>query len=232
MNNNEFEQETEITLNQLLYVFLNNVKSIAIITIIAAVAIFLVSSFLITPQYTSTIQMYVNNKSVEDSNTITSGDVTVAQQLVGTYLAIIKSDNVLNEVIESAGVQQKYNANQLRNMITAASVNNTEVFYVTIKGENAKECSILANKIADITPEKIPKIISGSYVTVIDRAKTNNTPVSPNIKLNTLIGALIGFMIAYLYQLIRELTDTKIKTEDDITAITDIPLIGSLSEIK
>lgn len=189
---------------------------------------FLVSSYLITPEYSSTVKLYVNNKTIVNTESLTTSDISAAQQLVGTYVAIIESDLVLNDVIEKAGVD--YTPEQIRQMMTADSVNNTEVFYVTVQGENSMECAEIADEIAKISTTKIAEIVEGSSVRILDRAKVNSNSVYPNVGLNTAIGFLLGFVIICLVVIVSDLLDTKIKVEEDIEAITDIPIIGFITE--
>lgn len=226
MNNNN--QEQEIDLKQLFYLLHSNLKIIILITILVGMITFLVSSYLITPEYSSTVKLYVNNKTIVNTESLTTSDISAAQQLVGTYVAIIESDLVLNDVIERAGVD--YSPEQIRQMMTAGSINNTEVFYVTIQGENSMECAEIADEIAKISPTKIAEIVEGSSVRILDRAKVNNKSVYPNVGLNTAIGFLLGFVIICLVIIVSDLLDTKIKVEEDIEAITDIPIIGFITE--
>ena len=48
-------------------------------------------------------------------------------------------------------------------------------------------------------------------VTVVNKATVNLTPVSPNKKLNVLIGLLLGSLIGICISLIKELLDTTVK---------------------
>ncbi|MBK5254206.1 MAG: hypothetical protein JJE03_07105 [Peptostreptococcaceae bacterium] len=227
-NNNNNNQEQEIDLRQLFYLLRRNQKAIILITILLGLVTFLVSNFLITPEYSSTVKLYVNNKTVTNADSLTTSDLAAAQQLVGTYVAIIQSDLVLNAVIEQTGVN--YSPEQIKEMMTAGSVNNTEVFYVTIQGKNPLECAEIADEIATSSPTKIAEIVEGSSVRILDRAKVNDKPVYPNVKLNTAIGLLLGFVVICLVIIIRNLMDNKIKFEEDIEAVTEIPIIGVITE--
>jgi capsular polysaccharide biosynthesis protein len=227
-NLNNYNQEQEVDLWQLLVLLRSNIKRIVIITILLGMTTFLVSGYLIKPEYSSTVKLYVNNKTIANADSLTTSDISAAQQLVGTYVAIIQSDSMLNEVIEQTGID--YTPGQIRGMMSANSVNNTEVFNVTIQGENPVECAEIADEIATISPTKIAEIVEGSSVKILDRAIVNNNPVYPNVRLNTAIGLLLGFVSICLVTIIRDLLDTKIKVEEDIEAISNIPVIGFIIE--
>jgi capsular polysaccharide biosynthesis protein len=228
MNLLNYNQEQEIDLRQLFGLLLSNIKTIIMVTVLSGLIAFMISNYIITPEYSSTVKLYVNNKTASNSETLTTSDISAAQQLVGTYVAIIQSDSMLKEVIREAGVD--YTPSQIRDMMSASSVNNTEVFYVTIQGENPLEVAEIADEIAMISPTKIAEIVEGSSVRILDRAKVNNNPVYPNVKMNTAIGLLLGFMLICLLVIVIDLLDTKINTEEDIEEITDLPILGVISE--
>jgi len=224
-----YNQEQEIDLRQLFQLLLSNIKSIILVTLLSGVIAFLISNYIITPEYSSTVKLYVNNRTAADTETLTTSDISAAQQLVGTYVAIIQSDSMLNDVIDEIGVD--YTPSQIREMMSANSVNNTEVFYVTIQGEDSLEVAAIADEIAKISPTKIAEIVEGSSVKILDRAKVSNIPIYPNVKLNTAIGLLLGFMLVCLMIIVIDLLDTKINVEEDVEEITDLPILGVISRI-
>ena len=83
--------EIEIDLLKLGQILLRKAGAIIAVTLLAAAAAFAISFFLITPQYTSTAMMYVNNSniSVGGSFSISSSELTAAQSLVDTYVVIL-----------------------------------------------------------------------------------------------------------------------------------------------
>ena len=98
-----YNQEQEIDLRQLFGLLLSNIKTIIMVTVLSGLIAFMISNYIITPEYSSTVKLYVNNKTASNSETLTTSDISAAQQLVGTYVAIIQSDSMLKEVIREAG---------------------------------------------------------------------------------------------------------------------------------
>ncbi len=70
--------------------------------------------------------MYSNTDSTGDS--ITSAELSASQELVNTYLVVLKSDAVLDEVIETLDLD--LTAADIRDMLSASSIDGTEAFYV------------------------------------------------------------------------------------------------------
>ena len=168
------EEFREISLKSLLTGLLKRIWLILLIAFVFSAAAFLITRFAITPEYQATIRLYVNNKT-EDTDSVTQSDVTAAKSLVATYITIIQSNSVIDNVANSTDIN--YTNQKIRDMLSAKSVNGTEVFDVTITGESPEICAKIANRIADLAPNKISGIIEGSSVKIIDRAKVPTDPV-------------------------------------------------------
>ena len=168
--------------------------------IVLCVAVLAVSTFVYTktfvkPLYTAGVTIYVNNNSNRNNtNALSSGDLAVALRLVDTYVNIIKSDSVLSEVLEKTGA--KMTTDQVRKVLSAEAVEETEMFRVSITTANPRMSADIANTIADVAPEKIAGIIEGSSAKVIDYAKVPTVRSSPDYTKNAIIGGLVGAVLA------------------------------------
>ena len=219
----------EIDLKELFLILWHRIWIIILVTILSGAVVFGFTRFLVKPKYTSSIKMYVNNSTTSKAN-MSSSDIAAAQSLVDTYITIIQSDTVLTDVIGRSN--SLYTTGQLNKMISARSLNNTEVFQVNVTSEDPNEAQALANSIADTAPEYLSDIVTGTSVKIIDRAKFSDVPTSPNILSNTMIGLVAGFMLASGLILRVSLMDTRIKTEQDLQRITDLPILGAISDFE
>ena len=61
---------------------------------------------------------------------------------------------------------------------------------------------------------------------MIDKANVPDKPVSPNMKLNMLIGFVAGFVLLMAIVVIRELADDTFKTEEDIEKYLNVPTLA------
>ena len=123
----------EIDILQILAAIWHRAWIVVLVAIIGAGAGFSISEFVMTPKYKSEARLYVNNSSVTVGGTsfsISSGELTAAQKLVDTYIVILTSRTTLNDVIKKSGVD--YTFSEMRDMIYAAPVNNTQVFSVSV----------------------------------------------------------------------------------------------------
>ena len=69
-------------------------------------------------------------------------------------------------------------------------------------------------------------------VSVLNNAKIPTKKSGPSGLKNTAIGILIGMVICAFITLYQLLTDTKVKTEEEVKVIFDYPIIGVIPEFK
>lgn len=179
----------------------------------------------ITPTYSASAQLYVNNTYGENTPGFSSSQLSAAQSLANTYMVIMESRTVLNKVQEQ--IDLDYSVTQLKNMISAQAVNETEVFQITVTSTDYKHAEQIANAMAEVLPEQIAAVVPGSSVRVIDYAVENPNPVGPSYSKYAMIGLLIGCFISAAIVVVLELMDTSVNSEEYLThTYKDIPLLA------
>lgn len=220
----EARENFEIDLKRMFVVLWSNLWIILLVAALVAMLAFGYAWFMITPTYSASAQLYVNN-NYPDSPGYSSSQLVAAQDLADTYMIIMRSRNVLNAVSEETGLGYSYS--QLRGMIRASSVNDTEVFQVTVVCTNYQHATIIANAIADILPVKLPEVVDVASVRVVDYAVENPNPVGPSYAKYALVGGLAGALITALVLVIAELMDTSINSEEYLTHVyKEYPLLA------
>lgn len=227
------QQFEEISFKRLTEILMQSISMIVAVTIIVGIIAFVYSETMVVPEYESTVSLYVNNESGKNTDKILGTDITASQMLVDTYIIIIKSNTVLNEVckkLEEQGIEG-YDVESLAKKINASATNETEIFGVTVRDTNPKHTYMIANIIADVAPPIIKDFVEASSVKVIDYAKEGKR-VSPNIQRNTILGLLIGLILSCGFVVLREMFDMRIKTEDDLTKMFELPILGIIPDIN
>ncbi len=219
----------EIDLRKLIGILLHRWWIIVVAFVLSALLAFIVSYFVIEPVYSAKATLYVYNRDQRDSN-ITTSDISVSKTLVNTYIIILKSDAVLENVARE--VNYGYSAAQIREMISANAINNTEVFELVVNNTNPKHAEVIANTIIEVGSSEIIRVVQAGKVEVIDYASLPTKPSSPNIRNNTVIGAVLGVMLAIGGVLLFEMLDTRIKNEEDLTTNYKYPIIGVIPFIS
>lgn len=221
----------KIDLQKLLMGYLKKWWLIVLCTLVAAVAMLIYTKNWIVPMYRASVTVYVNNISAgERIDYVSGGNLAASQQLVNTYVNIIKSDTVLEKVVEKSGLN--YTAGQIRGIMSAAQVGETELFNVYIVHSNPEMAARIANAVAEVAPGEIEKIVEGSSTKIIDYAKVPTGQFSPNYQKNVMMGAAVGCLLALAYLTLAYLLDVRIKDDEDLNALFELPVLGQIPEIS
>lgn len=219
----------ELDLQQLLDALVHKLWLIVLVSVLcAAIALFITMTF-ITPQYKSSAMFYVNNSSLsvgDASFSISSGDISAAKELVDSYIVILKARDTLLDVIDYSGAA--VTPESLRGMISAASVNSTEIFRVTVTCDDPNQAQILMDAIVHILPKKIAGVIEGTSAKVVETPVMATSPCSPSIPKNTILGFLIGLVLSVGYLVVKLLLDITIRNDDNILAVSEYPILASV----
>ena len=234
MNEKEKQQneEIEIDVGRLFRAVMDRAWLIAVVAVLCAVLTFAWTFFLVTPQYESAAMFYVNNNSFsvgDASLSISSGDLVTSRNLVDSYIVILNTRETLNDVIDYASAERS--VSEVRSMISAESVNETEIFQVTITSPDPNEAEALANAIAYILPKRIGTIIDGTSAKVVDAAVVPSSPSSPSYTKNTIVGFLLGFVLTIGVVALREMFDITIRSEEDVTQACSHPILASIPDM-
>ena len=226
-------QEIEIDLQQLFHVLLGKAWLISIVAVLCAVAVFLGTLFLVTPQYKSSAMFYVNNNDIDIGSTtlsLTASDISASRGLVDLYIVILDTRETLLDVIDYAGVDVSYA--QLKGIISAEAVNETEVFRVTVTHPDPVVADKLADAVAYILPKRITNIVEGTSAKIVESSVVASTPSSPSYTKNTVLGFLLGALLAVMYLVVRELMNVAIRSEDDITQAFKYPVLAAVPDME
>ena len=225
--------EIEIDIGRIFHSVMERIWRVIIVSVLCAAMVFGYTYYCVTPQYQSSAMFYVNNNSFSVGDaalSITSGDLVTSRGLVDSYIVILKTRETLNEVIDYAGVDLTYG--EVSGMITAAAVNETEIFRVTVTNPDPQEAEKIANAIAYILPKRIGNIIDGTSAKIVDSAVVPAGPSSPSYTKNGVIGFLIGFLLCAGSIALKEIFDTTIRSEEDIEQVCAHPVLSAVPNMQ
>ncbi|MCE2161343.1 MULTISPECIES: capsular polysaccharide biosynthesis protein [Streptococcus] len=184
---------------------------------------FLVTYFFIQPTYTSTTRIYVVNQAT-DNNNLSAQDLQAGTYLVNDYKEIITSNDVLSEVIKD----EKLNLSEaeLSKMVSVNIPTDTRLISISVNAKTGQDAQTLANKVREVASKKIKKVTKVEDVTMLEEAKLPESPSSPNIKLNVLLGAVLGGFLAVVGVLVREILDDRVRRPEDVEDALGMTLLG------
>ena len=183
----------------------------------------------IDPKYSASTTLYVN-ASTKKNDEVSSSNIMASQQLVNTYAEILKARDFLEKI--SKDLDGKYTATELKNMLTMASLNETEVLSVTVKGTDKNDVYAIAQCLAKYAPDELKNVVGAGSVTILESPMEPKNPISPNVRANTLVGVLLGIMLAGLSIVVFDLLDTRIKSGEEFANNYEEPLLGEIPTIE
>ena len=227
MNTQTDNNEIEIDLLHLIKVLWQKVWIIGIATILLGVIAFSYAFLFVTPQYQAKALMYVNNSSFTVGSTsfsISSSELTAAKSLLDTYVIILKSRTTMEKVLEETGLDYTYE--QISDMVSASSVNSTEVFQIVATSSDPAEAELIVDTIVKILPDRIADIVDGSSVRLVDHAVLPTQRSSPSYTKYAMIGLVLGFVLSCGVIIVIDLMDTTIRDEEYLTQRYNLPVLA------
>ena len=215
------EEYETIDLLEILRLLKKNLLVIFAVTILLAVAGYLVSAFAMTPQYEASATLIVNSREDQAAAQapITNDQLTSATKLVDTYAVILTSDTVLDKTISNLNLNMSYS--DLVERVRIESVNSTQVMKITVKDTD----------IVEQAPEIIIQTVKAGSVEIISQAKAEPEPVSPSKAKNTVLAGMLGLVISVGIVILRYLLNNKFMTDDDITNKLGLTVLGVIPQI-
>ena len=157
---------------------------------------------------------------------------------LGQQIQTSPAREAVYKMMPSAYRNQGLDAKTIASMISISNQTNSQIFSVNVKSRDAKMSQDIANAIANVFKTKITSIMAVSNVSIVSKATKNMVPVSPNVKLITLAGFVVGVVTAFGWGLIKDLTDRTVKdmaflTEElNLTNLGIINYIGKIPDLK
>ena len=225
-DNNE---EVEIDIMQIIRMLLSKIWIVIVAGVATAIVAFGITEIAITPQYQSSIKLYIINR--QNGTTTTLSDIQSSTQLVKDYKVLVTSLPVVEQVVKQLDLDISPDA--LVGKISCEIETDSRVLQVTVTDTDPQRAKEIVDAIADVSAKQITSVMQIEGVNVIEYGRVANAPSSPNVKKNTMLGAIAGIVIAIAVLVVNFILDDRIKTSDDVEkylGITNLSLIPLTEE--
>lgn len=184
-------------------------------------------------QYRSSTSVFVSTQQGGTTSELVQGS-QYAQDAVQSYSQLATMPAVLDGVIDELGLSTSSSA--LAKQLTATAALDTVIIQISavdtdpqlaadISQTVAESLSAVAEDFAPTNSDGDPAI----RMSVVSSAQVPSAPIGPNKPLYLGIGGILGLVLAVLYAIGRQLLDTRVRNEDDLSRTSDAPLLGSIS---
>ena len=226
----------ELDLKQLFRIFWNKRMHVLTIVVVFILIGAIYSYLFVKPKYQAYTTLLLAQSDIKkDGETsqsgaqaqgITQSDLTLNQKLVSTYSELVKTKNVLREVIKN--LRLTISEDTLKKNVSVSLVKETELIKITVTNRNALD----AKEIAKIFSQRVSEIYSISNVYIVDEAEEPAAPYNISHVRDIAIFAAIGLVVAIAYVLLANLLDTTVKTAEDIEKELDVSVLASIPTLK
>ena len=134
-------------------------------------------------------------------------------------------------IIERAGKSYGIPAKELASSISVTTQQQSQVFAINAKADTPDKAKVEANAVAESFRDQIPKIMNVNNVTIVAPA-TNGVQTSPNVKLFTLAGFVIGLILSFAVIIIREMSDTTVRDDSFLTEQLGLTNLGQIAQFN
>ncbi len=265
MEQEQKQTDNTIDLTQLLQLCRRHIWALILWSVGLALVGWGIANFVISPKYTSSAQILVNQKSNKNDPNTAYITQQANMQLVNTYKDIVTSHVILQDasdrlanpvrvvkkakpakyrtnadgrrvlvrkaqpaVIERDGKSYSVSASQLAKNISVNTQQQSQVFSVSATADTPEKAKAEANAVARSFRDQIPNIMNIDNVTIVAPA-TNGVQSSPNVKMFTLAGFVIGLVLTFAMILIREMTNTTVRDDTYLTQDLGLTNLGYVS---
>jgi capsular exopolysaccharide synthesis family protein len=185
------------------------------------------------PKYTATAKVFVSTQGSGSTTELQQGSSFTIQR-VKTYSSLVKTPIVLLPVIGS--LELTITSDQLASRVTASAPVDTSIIDIGVTDTDPVRAADVANAISQSLTAVVETIeapdtdegVSPVRLTRAQEATVPNVPVSPDVPLNILLGALVGLALGVGLGVLRETLETRIRNEHDVEGVTDIAILGGI----
>jgi capsular polysaccharide biosynthesis protein len=199
--------------------------TLLVATWVAGIAGWVVASS-IAPTYEARTQLLVGPYNTDRETLAASAD------LVQTYSELITTDPILESAILESGATLSPEDLEAATRVTAD--NTTRILSIRVQDTNPQMAATLANKLADeisLLASKGTNRPEGQ-IQQVDFAKAPTDPVAPQKSLIVALAAVAALIGAMVLVLLVEYLSAAVRSEDELTRITDLPFLGKVDTAR
>lgn len=221
--------KVEITMQDILWSLKKYFIWIVLTTVLAGAGTWFYTTNYITPNYRSAMSFSIRASSRTGIG-LTTGEQTADARLAALYCDLLKSDVVAEAVSEK--MDNFILPDMIKGMVSATAVEDSPVLNIYILSADPDMVYNVAVAFSEAAPEILPELAGAGELYLINSPRQAYAPVYPNVKNNTTMGTIIGFLAAVGVVVLVAVLDTTIWREEDLERAFDIPVLGAVPSMN
>lgn len=217
--------EIAIDLKELFCVLLRKKWWIILSALVFSVTVFIISKYVVDPEYDSTTKIYVMNKQ-DNGALLTYADIEIGTKLMKDYMTLVTSRPVTEDVIDNLGLPLSHQ--DLLQMIQVNNPQDTRILEIRVRYNNPVMAKKIADAVREASAKHIAKVMDIEEVNIVEYANIPAGPSNHNIQKNIMIGAITGALLAAACFILLFLLNDSLKTAEDVERYLDISVLSSI----
>ena len=218
------EEEIEIDMGELLRYLAGKAGYIILTALAFAVLALAVTTFCMTPRYTSTTKMYVLNRQTNEG--VTSSDLQSSTYLTKDYMEMIRSRTDIEAVIADLNLNSTYE--DVLGQIDVSAASDTRVIAISVTDKDPYEARDIANAVRNAAAAHIQSVMNTEAVTVVDEANIPTKKSSPSTIKNVEVAGGVGLFLALAVCVVLYLMNDKVTTAEDVERYLGLSVLASM----
>lgn len=222
----------QLTLNDILRMFLSHIKLILIMALVGAIVAFGFVKLFVDEVYTAQALLLVQNDasfsgevssavdSDSDSEKVDTKDITDSVMFTTVCQTLFTTDPDMTKLF--AGCQ-----------VNISAIEESFFITVVVSSTDPDKAANVANQLTEQAPVVVEKYFPDKgKVDTVYNASIPASPSSPDVKKYVIMGLLAGLVLALGLSFLIEIVDTTIKPDDDLYEIYDIPVFAEIVDFE
>jgi len=218
----------EIDIKEFFKYVLKHIILVILIPVVLVALVVFYDNSIKTPMYStySTLVLVASSSADTTNATLNNNDVTLNQKLVATYREFIKSNLVLDQVINELNLNTDVQG--LSKHVKVEAITDTVIIKITVENSDPATAQDITNTIATVFSKEVVDKFEIDNVAIIDTAaypeSVSNNTLTKDIII-ALAAGLVGtvgllFVIYYF--------DDTVKYHENLEEEAGIPVIGKI----
>lgn len=213
-------------------ILLTKIHWLLLAGVIVAAGVYAAVTLFITPTYESRVSFYIYNSTDNSSHgTINNSDLQAAESLATTYSKILASNSVLDSVLNDLSTDTSLSRKELGRMVDVSVVSDTQLLEVVVTSTDPELACKIANSFARVAPTEIVRITKAGGAEIVDRPEVATEKSAPKTVFDSMIGFIVGMMLAAIAIVLRMLANTTIYLPEDIERSAGVTVLGQIPDI-
>lgn len=222
----------QLTINDILKMFLSHIKLIVIMALVGAIAAFSFVKLFVDEIYTAQALLLVQNdgsfssevssavNSDSESEKVDTKDITDSVMFTTVCQTLFTTDPDMTKLF--AGCK-----------VSISAIEESFFITVVVSSTDPDKAANVANQLTEQAPQVVEKYFEDKgKVDTVYAASIPSAPSSPDVKKFVIMGLLAGLVLALGLSFLIEIVDTTIKPNDDLYEIYDIPVFAEIVDFE